>query len=168
MFAINDRQTYDYAMNEWITWLENHAKNFNRVLLVGNKKDMKHKREVDYEFVQESINSNPMVQRYIEISCKDKKNIQQLVEVINSYTLSDDDREMQKHRLSIAATKTNKNNEPTKSNEPLKGASDNDGRFKLEERWELQTNDDGTHTIIAKVVGSVKSAGSSIKNKCCH
>ena len=153
MFAIDDRHTYDYAMNGWINWLEDHAKTFGRVLLVGNKKDMKHKREVYYEFASESIDSNPMIQRYIEISCKTNHKIDDLIKVINSYTESDVDKQIYAENLKL-------NNQHNYNSENTQLLNTIDDIFKLKSKVRLANKTDDSSSIVT--VGTTPSS-----SKCC-
>ena len=84
MFAIDDSNTYYDAINVWLTYLHDHAKGYDRIILIGNKIDNEINRCVQFFDAYNYVIGRGIM--YLEISCKTGKNIDTLINLINSYT----------------------------------------------------------------------------------
>ena len=68
VYSVNDRQTFDNLEN-WIRNLRNVSKKRTRIILIGNKNDLK--REVSYEEGKKFAEKNDLP-LFFELSCKDE------------------------------------------------------------------------------------------------
>eukprot|EP01084_Bolivina_argentea_P173245 300067_1 len=83
VYDITDTVTWRRA-KDWMEFIENQAKGYDKVLVVGNKKDLEDKREVSYEEA-----NNECMQfgfNYIETSAKTGTNIDTLQRWFDSHT----------------------------------------------------------------------------------
>eukprot|EP01084_Bolivina_argentea_P156339 272454_1 len=86
MYDICDTKTFENVRKIWIPMINNHGKAYDKVLIIGNKLDMKHNRTVTnkeatiYAIEQECV--------YMELSCKTGENIDMLLSWIKTQTAS--------------------------------------------------------------------------------
>eukprot|EP01084_Bolivina_argentea_P149375 260938_1 len=83
VYDITDNVTWNRA-KDWMEYLRDEAKGYDRVLVIGNKKDLNDKREVSYE----EVNNECMTYgyNYIETSAKSGQNIDTLHKWLDSHT----------------------------------------------------------------------------------
>ena len=83
VYDITDKVTWKRA-KEWMNYVRDEAKGYDRVLVIGNKKDLADKREISYE----EANNECMTYgfNYMETSAKDGTNILTLQKWLDSHT----------------------------------------------------------------------------------
>ena len=83
VYDITDKVTWKRA-KEWMEYVRDEAKGYDRVLVIGNKKDLELKREVSYE----EANNECMMYgyNYIETSAMSGVNIMTLQKWLDSHT----------------------------------------------------------------------------------
>ena len=83
VYDITDKVTWKRA-KEWMDYVRDEAKGYDKVLVIGSKKDLADKREVSYE----EANNECMMYgyNYIETSAKDGTNINTLQKWLDSHT----------------------------------------------------------------------------------
>ena len=83
VYDITDKVTWRRA-KEWMEYVRDEAKGYDKVLVIGNKKDLGDKREVSYE----EANNECMMYgyNYIETSAKTGTNVDTLQKWLDSHT----------------------------------------------------------------------------------
>ena len=85
VFDITDRDSFDHVRN-WMADIDKFAKEGVLRILVGNKCDLAHSRQVSMEEAKEIANKYGI--KYIETSAKDTINIDDLFIFLKKYILS--------------------------------------------------------------------------------
>ena len=83
VYDITDTVTWNRA-KEWMNYVRDEAKGYDKVLVIGNKKDLEDKREVSYE----EANNECMGfgYNYLETSAKSGANMETLQKWLDSHT----------------------------------------------------------------------------------
>jgi Ras-related protein Rab-1A len=77
MFDVTDKETFD-SISIWNNEIQNKSKKDINVLIVGNKIDLKDNRFMSKKEIEQKLSLNHF--KYEEISAKDNKNIDQMIE----------------------------------------------------------------------------------------
>ena len=96
VYDITDKVTWERA-KEWMNYVRDEAKGYNKVLVIGNKKDLEmDQREVSYE----DANTECMTYgfNHIEVSAKSKYNIETLQRWLDSHTENKVDNEIKENK----------------------------------------------------------------------
>ena len=83
VYDITDKVTWKRA-KEWMSYVRDSAKGYDKVLVIGNKKDLDDKREVSYEEANNECMANGY--NYMETSAKNGTNIMTLQSWLDSHT----------------------------------------------------------------------------------
>jgi small GTP-binding protein len=97
VFDLTKKESYFESIN-WINEITEKSKN-SKIILIGNKSDIKNKENINPDISIENIKS------YLEVSAKDNNNIQEILNVINNLDEEDEtsinNTKTQTHNLAI-------------------------------------------------------------------
>ena len=95
VYDITDASTWKRA-KEWMCYVRDEGKGYDRVLVIGNKKDLENKREIDFEEA-----NNECIEfgySYMETSAKDGTHIVILQKWLDSHTENKVEKDINKNR----------------------------------------------------------------------